>query len=972
LWIGETERRHGMRLDISMTVRPGSSRLEVAIEPYNRTGLVSSFLYFANPAVHVDETYQVIFPPNVQYVTQHAKREFATWPVANGRYGGRRYDGVDISWWKNLPHPVSFFAWNYETDYFAGYDHGKEAGVAYIANHHIAPGMKFFTFGCGAPGKIWDRMLTDEDGPYLELMAGAYSDNQPDYSWIQPYEAKCVRQHWFPMRKLGGLKYANLSGALNLEVEREGAARIRINTTSRHEGARVELRRGGDLVFEDVAEIAPDRPYGRDVPIGSDVPETELEVMVRGAGGGVLLRYRPSPRADAPMPEAVRPPRKPEEIQTVEELYLAGLRLTQFHNAQIDPHPYYEEALRRDPGHYDTNTQLGILCCGRMMWEEAEERLRAAIARVTREHTYPRRGEAHYYLGIALRGQGRLEDAYDAFYQATWSFAWHAAAYYQLAEIDSLRGDLDRALARVDRSISTNSSSVKALVLRAVLLRKLGRLDAALRQAKDAAGRRPLDFQARNELRLLALARGESALADAERAELARLLREDVESYLQLAVDYGSAGFLDEAIEVLGWRDRTRSAEHFRHPMLYYFLGCYHDRKGDGDAALRYYRLASTMDPEYCFPWRAESLAVLEHALARNPGDARGLCYLGNLLYDHQPERAIAAWEKSRDIDGSMAVVHRNLGYAYWQRKNDLAGAVESLERAVALRPGDPRLYYELDVLYEHRKAPMEKRLALLDSRPEVIEQRDDAMERKVIACIQAGRYGDAIPILRARHFHRWEGGGRIRELYADAHLLRGLELLRAGRSEAALNDFEAALEYPENLDMGRPESDRRFAQIHYLIGAAHEALGHGEKAEEHFRRCVSEGAGGSEYLYEQALGWRELGEDGKASASLDRLEELARSGSDRIDFFAKFGEKEEREKRQARSHYLQALALLGKRSDEDFARKARAELEKALELDPYHRWAVARLEELPAGTSIRPLNGPSARSRSGEEDESQ
>ncbi|MBN1443939.1 MAG: DUF5107 domain-containing protein, partial [Planctomycetes bacterium] len=88
LWIGETERRHGMRFDVSMTVRPGSSRLEVAVEPYNRTGLVSSFLYFANPAVHVDETYQVMFPPNVQYVTQHAKREFATWPVANGRYGG--------------------------------------------------------------------------------------------------------------------------------------------------------------------------------------------------------------------------------------------------------------------------------------------------------------------------------------------------------------------------------------------------------------------------------------------------------------------------------------------------------------------------------------------------------------------------------------------------------------------------------------------------------------------------------------------------------------------------------------------------------------------------------------------------------------------------------------------------------------------------------------------------------------------
>ena len=91
-----------------------------------------SFLYFANPAVHVDSTYQVIFPPDVEYVTQHAKREFSEWPISFSRYGGHRYQGVDISQWKNLPRPVSFFAWNPKSDYFAGYNHGLEAGVAYV------------------------------------------------------------------------------------------------------------------------------------------------------------------------------------------------------------------------------------------------------------------------------------------------------------------------------------------------------------------------------------------------------------------------------------------------------------------------------------------------------------------------------------------------------------------------------------------------------------------------------------------------------------------------------------------------------------------------------------------------------------------------------------------------------------------------------------------------------------------------
>lgn len=42
--------------------------------------------------------------------------------------------------------------------------------------------------GNGDFGKAWDRNLTDEDGPYIELMTGMYTDNQPDFTWLQPYE----------------------------------------------------------------------------------------------------------------------------------------------------------------------------------------------------------------------------------------------------------------------------------------------------------------------------------------------------------------------------------------------------------------------------------------------------------------------------------------------------------------------------------------------------------------------------------------------------------------------------------------------------------------------------------------------------------------------------------------------------------------------------------------------------------------
>ena len=88
----------------------------------------------------------------------------------------------------------------------------------HTSNHHVAPGKKLWTWGNAEFGYAWDRNLTDEDGPYVELMAGAYTDNQPDFSWLQPYETKTFSQYWYPIQKIGPAKNANTEAAVNLEV----------------------------------------------------------------------------------------------------------------------------------------------------------------------------------------------------------------------------------------------------------------------------------------------------------------------------------------------------------------------------------------------------------------------------------------------------------------------------------------------------------------------------------------------------------------------------------------------------------------------------------------------------------------------------------------------------------------------------------------------------------------------------------
>ena len=195
IWVGETERRHRMRWVVGITLRPGRSYVEVSVRMLNRTPLSHSVLYFANPAVHADEDYQVLFPPDVAWTTFHAKVDYSPWPIARGRFMGTDYaPGTDLSWWKNHPKPVSFFVYRSDLDFFGGYDHGRRAGVAHVADHETVPGKKLWEWGNGPDGRMWDEILTDADGPYIELMAGGYSDNQPDYSWIAPGEAKVFRQ----------------------------------------------------------------------------------------------------------------------------------------------------------------------------------------------------------------------------------------------------------------------------------------------------------------------------------------------------------------------------------------------------------------------------------------------------------------------------------------------------------------------------------------------------------------------------------------------------------------------------------------------------------------------------------------------------------------------------------------------------------------------------------------------------------
>jgi tetratricopeptide (TPR) repeat protein len=833
VWVGELEIRDRMRWAVGYTLHPGSSVLTCSIRILNRTPLEQTMLCFANIAVNTNEHYQIIYPPSTQWVTHHFKREFTQWPIARQPYGGVKWDGQDVSYDRNHVAANSMFAWNYWDDFCAGYDHGKQAGFLSVADHHIVPGKKFWTWGNGPRGKLWEKILTDHDGPYIELMVGAYSDNQPDYSWLQPYAARAFDMNWYPFRDIGGVKNATVDAAVNVEVK-EGIVHYGFHSTRVQTGATARLTVSGKTLAEAAISIDPARPYANKLPLPAGATAHDVRAVLIDAAGRELVGYTPVKLTPTPTPESYTQPRTPAEYQTDEELTLAGQRIGQFHDPDRDPEPWLQEQLRRDPGNIAAHTGLGLRALRAARYAEAEQHFTSALARLTHRHTTPKNAEPFYYLGVALRGQDRLAEAYDAFFKATWKQEWKAPAYFQLAELSVLKGDLARALEQVNHSLEGNALNVRAYGLKSSLLRHLKR-ETEARETVALGLRRtdPLDVRLRAEAWLLA--------RDPETARpLFATLHEHLATAQELAAEYANAGLWADAMLLLGEAVKTNGPAAAS-PLIHYFLGDFAAKLGRTDQAGQHRRTAAAQSPAYVFPFQAELIPVLRRAIAAHPADARAPYYLGNLLYDWQPAEAVALWEKAAALDPSHAITWRNLSVAYAQRKTPDAksSALAAIEKAVALPNVHGTHLAERDTFYADTRVAPAQRLAALEQHRALVVNHDEALARLISLQVFVGNLDEAIQLLQSRTFNIWEGGTRFNTgyLWTDAHVARGLARLKAGQPRAALADLQLASQYPDNL---RAYDDgSRATEVGYWIGRAHEALGERTQAAATWQRAA-------------------------------------------------------------------------------------------------------------------------------------
>lgn len=941
--LNDVDLMNGTKAVTSFTLYADKAYIEVGGQLYNRTALPQTFLWWANPAVAVNDYTQSIFPPDVHNVYDHGKRAVSRFPIATGEYYKHDYSaGVDISRYKNIPVPTSYMAEKSDYDFVGGYDYQKQAGLLHVADHHVSPGKKQWTWGCGDFGKAWDRNLTDSDGPYIELMTGVYCDNQPDFTWLKPYEEKKFKQYFMPYKAVGQVKNATIHAALNSELTKEGLS-LCVYATERYENAVISVEYDGSIIYEEKATISPTDIYKKtiaEISTGAAngtgcIDEYKMRVTVRASDGKTLVSYQAVDQGIPELAEPAKAARAPADIMTNEELFLTAQHIEQYRHATFLPDPYYKEGLKRDNGDSRINNAYGLLLLRRGDFTTAEKHFRAAIARLTRMNPNPYNSEAYYNLGLALFYQARYDDAYDAFFKATWSNEQQEMSFYYLAALAARKQDWLSALEFADKGLVKNSHNVKARALKAAILRELGRTEEAAAWISENLAVDSFDYVSRFEQ---AFASGDNA------AELLSAIesraRGNHETYLAAARDYAEAGFYSRALSVLAACPQQK-------PLIAYYTGYYRElctahaesacakTSAYGTTALEAYKAAEALLGDYCFPNKLEDIAVLKAAMRANPSAAKAPYYLGCLYYDKlQYEDAIALWEQSAAHDEGFATVHRNLAIAYYNKRDDKQMALLHMEKAFACDTSDARVFLERDQLYQKLQKSAEERLAQYKAHIDLIQKRDDLYTEYVTVLNLTGAYEEAHKAITSHLFQTWEGAeGKITTQFKTALLEMAKQALSAGTADGAKKAaalLEESLSYPQNLGEGRLEGTKD-NNLYYTLALAYEKLGETEKAHTCLQNATlgaSEPAG-IMYYYDQpadmilyqGLALQKLGKQPEANARFYMLIDYGEAHlreTFKMDYFAvsmpdmSVFDADMTERNRAHCYYLMGLGKLG------------------------------------------------------------
>src|SRR5919108_4200517 len=843
--VGNIDRVYGMEWMVELILRPKSTVLEQRVTLSNRSDVRHRFYWWNNAGVQVWDDSRIQYPQ--RFAAAHGFAEVQRWPVDA--------QGKDLSVIRNQTDgPVSLFTHGSREDFMGVWNPHTNTGTAHFAEYLQVPAKKIWSWGLDADGLDWRKALSDNDSAYVELQAGLFR-NQETYAFLEPRQAISFTEYWMPVRDMGGISRANLSGVLHLQ-RNSGVLSVAFNANRKISAATISIlnnrtslnETGTSLnktspvkanvnntsliknasLLEEKADLSPERVWKKEIPIPAGAGSMNFELS--DSSGAVLLRQTEG-QYDWMLESQIKlgaqiQYKTPEESQRTADDWLQLGKDEELNGNVVAAVQTYEKALQKFPRSFELLKASGRLDTSLDRFEEAVPRLAEVRERNTSDT------EISYYLGIAYDGLEREGEAADAFREALRLPDFRAAAALRLAEVQARAGKLEQSKELLTLSSQSAPEDLRAAEELVAVQKVLGETKEAETLARERLARFPLSNFLREEL-------GNSDLAH---------LAGDPYRVLNVAYEYARLGLYQKAVDVLNREYPSVKADEAEpgsvapqnHPLVVYFRG--YCREKLGESPEKDYAQASRLSTLYVFPSRIEEQRGLRAAIRKNEQDATAHYLLGTWHFARgQTDAALSEWNRARGLNPKIPVLQTSTGLALLNIKHEFAAALNAFEEGIANDPLNTVNYSGAVVALTLLGKSASERVKVLERYPDLSRMPTPLVYELALNRAEEGNYEAAIALFEDRFFGREEGGTNVRQVWIEVNLQRAFALAHANQCQKALA-VSKSLGSPVNGLVFTQDGLAPFldsARSNFLLGEVSQACAQKKDADESYRRAA-------------------------------------------------------------------------------------------------------------------------------------